>query len=215
MKTAALFATAAFAMIASTSAGAQDTTDSPTFTGPRIEGQFGYEFVGASPRNIQDFQGRDQFGDDSIDENVLFGVEGGYDQQVGNVVVGGYAGVDYGDARVQSINAPYQFSVSRQLTAGLRVGVPVRGVLLYAKGGYSNGRLKETVQTGGNAALFADYDRNRNGYHIGAGFDVPVNSSLYTRFDYSYHEFEKFRIGSTQELEFNRHRVVAALGLRF
>jgi outer membrane immunogenic protein len=206
---------AAFALAAGIAMPAAAQDAEPSFTGPRVEGRIGYEFVSASLRNTRDFQGRGQFGDDSIDENFNLGAELGYDAQVGSAVVGAYAGVTFSDARVQAVNGPYQFDLGRNITAGVRAGVPVRGVLIYGKAGYSNGRLKEIILPGGNAALFTNYERNRNGFHLGGGFDVPVMQRGYARFDYTYNQYNKDDIGTTQELQFNRHQLALGLGYRF
>lgn len=199
----------------STPALAQTETAATPYGGARLEARVGYEFVSASIRNVQNFQGRGTFGDDSISEAVTVGGEIGYDANLGNIVVGGYANVDFGETEVQSVGRPYEFDTGRNITVGVRVGVPTRGVLPYVKGGYSNGRLNETVQTGGNAALFSNFDRNRDGWHVGAGVEAPFAERFYARLDYTYNRYSPFDVGTTEELRFNRHQLFAGVGIRF
>lgn len=203
------------AVLATSAALPAHAQDAPIFTGPRIEGLFGYEFVSASPRNTQDFHGRGLFGDDSINEDVTYGVEAGYDVQVGGFVVGAYAGGLFGESIVDAAGRPYQFRTGRNITAGLRAGLPTRGVLLYGKAGLSNGRLKEELLAGGTAATFTNYERNRNGFHVGGGVEIPLIEGFHTKVDYSYHQYRKVEIGTTDRLEFSRHQIVTGIGYRF
>ncbi|MCY7398367.1 MAG: porin family protein, partial [Sphingomonas bacterium] len=161
---ALLLAASAFA--AAAPAAAQDA---PKFSGPRLEGRVGYEFVNSGVRSTQEFGERGVFGDDRSNEEGMIGAEVGYDAQLSGIVLGGYAGVEISDANIDSAGRPFKFNSGRNMTLGVRAGVPLSpGALLYVKGGYSRGRLRVTEE-GPNPAVFADYDTGRNGYHVGGG----------------------------------------------
>lgn len=210
---ALLLAASAFAVAAP--AVAQDASAGPSYTGARLEGRVGYEFVNSGVRSTQEFGERGVFGDDQSNEEGLIGAEVGYDAQVGGIVVGGYAGVEISDANIRSAGRPYTFNTGRNMTLGVRAGVALNpGALLYVKGGYSRGRLKVTEE-GPNPALFADYDTGRNGYHVGGGVELPFGTSYYARGDYVFHRYSPYDLSPGETLKFSRHQLVAAVGVRF
>jgi outer membrane immunogenic protein len=212
MKNALKFAS--FALLAGVAMPAM-AQDAPSYTGPRAEVRFSYDFVGAGLRNITDPQGRGSFGDDSSDEGTNIGAELGYDLAAGPLVVGAYAGAETGSTRIVSIGRPYQFKTGTNYTLGARVGVQSRGVLVYAKGGYSNGELKPVILTGGNAALFNSYDRNRDGFHVGGGAEFTFTGGLYGKIEGLHHRYDRATISATEELRFSRSQLVAGVGIRF
>lgn len=203
---------AASAIAAAAPAVAQDA---PNYSGARIEGRVGYEFVNSGVRSTQVFGERGVFGDDASNEEGLIGAEVGYDAQLSGIVLGAYAGVEYSDANIGSAGRPYTFNTGRNMTVGVRAGVPLSpGALLYVKGGYSRGRLK-VVNEGPNPALFADYDTGRSGYHVGGGVELPFGTHYYARGEYVFHRYSPFDVTANDTLKFSRHQLVAGVGVRF
>lgn len=212
MKNALKFAS--FALLAGVAMPAQ-AQDAPSYTGPRAEARFSYDFVGAGFRNTVDFQDRGTFGDDSSDEGTNLGVEVGYDLATGPLVVGVYAGAEFGDTQIAAIGRPYRLETGRNYTLGGRVGVTSRDVLVYAKGGYSNGRLKPILLTGANAALFNNFDRERTGFHVGAGAEFNLAGGVYGKIEALHHRYDRATISTTEEVRFSRTQLVGGVGFRF
>lgn len=203
----------ASALAAATPATAQVV---PNYSGPRVEGRIGYEFVNSGVRSTQEFGERGFFGADSSGEGPFIGAEVGYDARLSGVVVGAYAGFDYADTNIRSVNNPAEFKAKGNFTLGARAGIPLdAGVMLYAKAGYSRGKLKVDLLPGASPELFEGFDENRDGYHLGGGVELPILSQLYVRTDYTYTRFNDFERSDTQEIRFRRHQLSAAIGLRF
>ncbi|MDP8913047.1 MAG: porin family protein, partial [Pseudomonadota bacterium] len=103
--------------------------------------------------------------------------------------------------------------------AGARVGYVVSPtVLLYAKGGYSNARLRPEFTSGATTAqraAFGGFERDRNGFHVGGGAEFAVAQSFYGRLDYAHHKYKDFQVDANSELSFRRNQVTAAIGYRF
>ncbi len=203
---------AASALAAAAPAAAQDAYN---YTGPRAELRAGYEFVQSGVRSTQEFGERGVFGDDASNEEGMIGAELGYDAQLGGIIVGGYAGIEHTDANIGSAGRPFTFNTGRNMTLGVRAGVALTpGALLYVKGGYSRGRLR-VVEDGPNDALFADYEKGRNGYHVGGGVELPFGERFYARGDYVYSRYKPFEVTANDTLKFSRHQLIAGVGVRF
>jgi outer membrane immunogenic protein len=78
--------------------------------------------------------------------------------------------------------------------------------LLYARGGYTNARLRTTVTDA--AGILSDSD-NRDGWLAGAGVEREVAQKLSARLEYRY---SKLSEGTGKD---QRHRVLAGLSYRF
>lgn len=202
-------------LAAAAPAFAQDVSP---FRGPRVEGRIGYEFVNSGVRATREFGERGMFGDDASGEQEMLGFEAGYDMQVSGFVVGGYAGVDLTDTTISSPASPYEFDTGKNFTLGVRGGVAlIPDVLVYAKGGYSRGKLNEKFLAGSDPALFDGYKSGRNGFHVGTGFEVALPSRFYAKAEYVYSHYKSYDVGTVNELElrFNRHQLLAGAGVRF
>ncbi len=196
-------------------AHAQDT---PTYGGPRVEARIAYEWVSSGIRGTREFGERGTFGDDSSTQDQALGAEIGYDVPMERLVIGAYAGIEHTSATVVTSGRPaYSFKTGRNFTLGARAGVQLEpGAMLYVKGGYSNGRLRPVLGTGANPALFTGFERNRSGWHIGGGAEMPIRSRMYVRADYVHTRYKAFEISATdEEVPFSRHQLWGALGIRF
>ena len=101
MKAIILIGAAALGL-ASTSAQAQD------LSGFRIEGRVGWDQTGVKAAVPNPDEDEDETGDEFLvasedDDGVIYGVELGYDAQIGdNFVVGAYGGLDFSDTSICS-----------------------------------------------------------------------------------------------------------------
>jgi len=169
-------------------------TDAP-FTGPRIEGQVGWDRVQ---------------GDGSRSDDVMYGVNAGYDTQMGGAVIG--AEVEYSDSSNRACTGAKTVAdprlclkAGRDLYAGARVGTVVGGrTLVYAKAGYTNADAKFTSDDGADETTLAK--AHLDGVRVGAGVEQSLGDKLYVKGEYRY---------SNYELGVERHQALAGVGIRF
>lgn len=209
-----------FIIAAATGAAAlASSASAQNFSGPRVEGRFGWDGTNISIKDTRDFGGRGNFSSGSTASDLSIGGEVGFDIESGRLAFGGYAGADLSENDEPFPERGVTFETGRSFTAGARVGYVVTPtVLLYAKGGYSNARLRPEFTAGTTAtqrAAFAGFDRDRNGFHIGGGAEFSVAQSFYGRLDYTHHKYKDFQVDVNNELSFRRNQVTAAIGYRF
>ncbi|WP_137897228.1 outer membrane beta-barrel protein [Sphingomonas sp. 2SG] len=191
----------------------------PLFTGARIEARVGWD----SPRieaTVSD--GVNSISRSASKSGVVYGGELGYDYALNNVLLGGYVGIE--DSTAKECGELYGndrlcLRSGRNLTAGVRLGVPVsEQFALYAKGGYSNGRA--TIDYKDNDLLLADENegRNFNGFHVGGGIEGTLSGRVYGRLEYVYTGYGDKSVISDDvraSVEPKRHQVVYGMGIRF
>ncbi|WP_129792868.1 outer membrane protein [Sphingosinicella sp. CPCC 101087] len=223
---AALLATASLAVPA----------QAESLTGFRVEGRIGWESVSASTQIPNPDDDEDEDGDElltvSDDENgINYGIEAGYDFPVGEwMTLGAYGGVELSDMdRCAEIAGDDLGCVGtgRNFTAGVRAGFAVSPTfLVYAKGGYSNGKVEFSYDSDVEEedpldADFAEASRTRDGYHLGGGVELAFTSALYGKVEYVYTDYGTARFLSADEdlpgaaVGLSRHQVSAGIGLRF
>ena len=208
-------------------------------SGFRIEGRAAWEQVGAKATIPNpDFDDEDdaspEFLTGSDDDNgITYGVELGYDLQIGSgLVIGAYAGADFSDSKVCNMLVEDDLACSdlgRTFTVGARAGVPLgQSSLVYVKGGYSNGKFKVaydpdvTDNDDEEPGAIAAFSKSRGGFHVGGGVEVGLTQSLYGKLEYVYSDYGKgsYRLGTgegdpTLGIGSDRHQVALGLGLRF
>jgi outer membrane immunogenic protein len=190
------------------------------FVGPRVEIRGGWDNVSLN-ETLSD--GVTSVSDKAGKDGQTFGGEIGYDAQVAPMItLGAYAEGSLPNTRECSeifgddegcIKAPRNFAV------GGRVGAIVGGVgLLYAKGGYSNGRLEVTYRDYTDILNSFSVHTDRGGWHVGAGAEVPILSHGYFKVEYVYTKYASYRFSDgtlTYKLGGNRNQAIAAVGFRF
>ena len=225
MKTRLLAATLAATCLA-TPAFAED------LSGFRIEGRVGWE----SGRLAADYPDPDDADEiltfSDSESNISYGIEAGYDAMIGeSFVLGAYGGVDFSDVeRCEEIFGDDLgcLGTGRNFTAGLRAGVAVTpAFLLYAKGGYSNGRLEFAYDSDveDDDELDADVpevSESQDGYHLGAGAEVAFGPNVYGKLEYVFTDYGNVRFlgveaddEPTATIRARRHQLLAGIGLRF
>jgi len=169
-----LFAAAAAAIGFASPAMAQDVVAPAGF---RVEALVGYDRPGV---------------DGFHESGLLFGFGAGYDIALGNAVS---LGIDA--EATESTAKKSGVSAARDLYAGGRVNFAVSPKAnVYVKGGYTNGRLKQSGLGGANL----------DGFRLGAGGQMIVNGKSYVGAEYRY---------SNYEFGVVRHQVALILGMRF
>jgi outer membrane immunogenic protein len=183
MRKTILAALAGTAALAATPAFAQDGA-AQNFNGPHIEAIAGYDSVNG--------------GGDSTD-GILYGIAGGYDFRINNMVLGIEA--EAAESTAGDCAGGVCVDASRDLYIGGRIGAVVSpNVLVYGKVGYTNARVQVTS---GNVTDGTNLD----GIRAGAGVEWQFrNSPISIRAEYRY---------SNYEAGLDRHQGVVGLAYRF
>jgi len=209
-------------------------------SGFRVEGRAAWEQSGADAAipnpdfdEDDDDSGPEFFTGSDKDDAIAYGVEFGYDVQVGSaLVLGAYAGAELSDSRACTELIEDDFVCSelrRTFTVGARAGIPFGGSsMIYAKGGYSHGRFAVAYDPDVTdnddedpGETFA-FTRSRGGFHAGGGVEVGLTRVLYGKLEYLYTDYGRgsFDLGDDAtdpvlEAKSDRHMVALGVGLRF
>ena len=149
-------------------------------------------------------------------DGLLYGLTAGYDFDLGTAVIGVEAEIaDSTTKERQSdllvLGDEASISASRDLYIGARVGFPVsQNVLLYAKGGYTNAKVKAVYDDGVDRLSGSD---ELDGWRIGAGAEY-VMASTFARIEYRYSEYDANNDFGVA-IEPSRHQVAVVGGFRF
>jgi len=204
VNTKILFASAA-ALVVATPAMAQD--DSSGFKGgARIEARAGVDDVvlksGGSSESKAGF---------------AYGTELGYDYATkSGFVIGAYAGIEGATTKDCAVSGTQAACIKagRNITVGVRAGGVVAGGLLYAKGGYTNGRLTASFTDSAHPANNTSASGNADGWHLGAGYEMSISAHTYAKIEYVYtHYSVDNTLGSGISLQ--RHQGLVGFGYRF
>ena len=198
-----LIGAALLSTVAVTPAFAQE--EAP-FTGPHIEGIVGYDDVSEGKGNL------------------MYGVNAGYDFQLGGVIAGiegEYADSDVKGSASDLITTGDSFSLNtdRDLYVGARLGFAISPTtMIYAKGGYTNakfeGRFNDGLGTIYNTGVTTD------GYRLGAGVEQKFTlfgPSGFIKAEYRYSNYKNIDIDEDDldlETDFDRHQAVVGVGVR-
>jgi outer membrane immunogenic protein len=200
-------AAAIAASLAATPAFAQE------FGGPRIEARIGWDSVDL---------GVDIDGEGTFDEGastVSYGAEAGYDLSFGSAILGAYAGVDFANAEVcDEVFGDDEACISaeRNITVGARAGFAVTPeALIYAKAGYSNGRVRASYDDFGDIIDAIEESESRSGHHIGVGAELAFGPNFYGKAEYVRTNYSDFDVDATTTGSIKRNQVLAGIGFRF
>lgn len=190
------------------------------FAGPRAEIRGGWD---RTTIDVEYDDGEDSFSDDGHDTGFALGGEVGYDFAIGtSVVAGPYAGVEW--ATTKECSEVYGddkacLKLGRNFTLGGRIGAVVSPtILLYAKGGYSNGQLKATYEDFLDSDFNYSDKENRDGFHFGLGGEMAVGSTGYVRAEYvrtNYNDYDNTEDGVDIKIDSHRDQLLLGFGLRF
>ncbi|USI74214.1 outer membrane protein [Sphingomonas morindae] len=164
------------------------------FTGARVEGLIGW----------------DRLQNNGHSDDIVYGVQGGYDVQMGPALVGIEGGIDDSNNKScfgarTAADPRVCAKAARDLYIGARVGkVLTPRALIYAKAGYTNARVKETLNDGDTQATL--FHTDLDGVRLGAGAEYAVGPNSYLKAEYRYSNYER---------GFSRNQLVAGFGFRF
>ena len=135
----------------------------------------------------------------SDNDGLEYNIRAGYDMQNGNIVYG--VVVEGGTSEVRdSVSAfsttPAFYAFKREidytLGARLRVGYAMGGTLLYATGGASYAKIKNSFTTSNTANSFANNgNSNSIGYSAGGGGEVKLAKNISLGVEYLYTNYTK------------------------
>lgn len=190
------------------------------FTGPRVEVRGGWD---RTTLDISYDDGVDAISGKGHKDGFDFGGEVGYDAPIGpSAIVGGYAGAEFATTRECTAiygNDEACLKLGRNFTLGARIGARVNPkVMIYAKGGYSNGRLRATYRNADDSTLNFSDGANRGGFHLGIGGEVLVGAHGYLRAEYVRTNYNDYRYADSDfagSLDGHRDQVLIGSGLRF
>ncbi|AOL23226.1 outer membrane protein [Erythrobacter litoralis] len=221
MKKLTLFLLAGSAFAVSSPAMAQDEGD---FTGFRLEALAGFDASKAGSSVDDDI---DDDNDQSI-EGLIYGAGAGYDMDFGGVVVGveaeltdSTADTGFEDGDFEGIGLG-NVETGRDIYVGARAGfVASPGLLVYAKGGYTNARYNIESTFDGE-----DYDEkiDADGYRVGAGAEYRFGTNTFAKIEYRYSNYSEAELDFEDdtipdvdlgEIDLDRHQVMAGVGFRF
>lgn len=167
------------------------------FTGFRVEALAGYD-------NLK--------GNGGGRDGITYGAGAGYDFQIGGAVAGIEA--EYLDSDTKGCETAFLTTndticanAKRDLYVGGRVGFAVTpSTLLYAKGGYTNAKVRVNYTDPTTPANSFSVSDDLNGVRVGAGVEQKLGANLYAKAEYRY---------SNYEAGIERHQALAGLGFRF
>jgi len=161
--------------------------DAQPFEGP---------FIGASASwNRAEAAGRTEGGQpldgEVARDSVVIGAFAGYDHKVlDRVVLGAEAGFSIAlDDSSAGRSAGNQITLDERYSFDLtaRAGYLVTDdVLIYARGGYANSRVRTEIEQAGSIATRSD---NRDGWLVGGGAEYAISPNIRARVEYRYSDF--------------------------
>lgn len=208
-------------------------------SGFRVEARGAWEKVGgeASLPNPDDDEA--EAGDEFLsatdkDSDISYGLELGYDVQVGRgFVLGAYAGADLSNSEMcgELLEDDQACAgLDHTFSLGARAGIPVgERSLLYVKGGYSHGKFEGTYDADvtdndeDEPGVIEEFSETQGGYHLGGGVELGLTQSAYAKLEYLYTDYGSgtYRLDGMEEdavgaeLRSDRHQVLVGLGLKF
>jgi outer membrane immunogenic protein len=200
------------ALLASTLATPAVAQESAPFTGFHVEGLVGYDIVKEGEADL----------DDNSD-GVMYGGNIGYDFQLGGAVAGIEAELTDSSTKARGTDLllagdSARIDLDRDIYVGARVGFAIApSTLLYAKGGYTNARIKARYNDGLGATLTEGV--TLDGYRLGAGIEQKFNlfgPSGFIKGEYRYSNYKNLDFNDADvDTDIDRHQMLVGVGVRF
>ena len=183
------------------------TASAAEFNGPFIGAQVGWS--SNEVKNPETSFGSVPLEDDQ--QSITGGIYAGYDRKVADrVVIGAEGGLDFAsDDELHTSPSGNSFTIDpkRSFDLTARAGyLTDPSTLVYARGGYTNARTKNSLVTAAGTATAYD---NRDGWLLGGGVERQFMSNASARLEYRYSDL------SEGDGNFDRHRVLAGVSYRF
>lgn len=212
-----LFATAvAMALIAS-------PAFAEGFSGPRIEAHGGYDHVTAKLKYEDTAFPDDDVTAKGSTNGAIYGIGIGYDYPVGDSwILGIEANFDLADnKRCEEVfgDDAACFKVKRDLSVGARVGAALsKSTLFYVGAAYVNGKAKISYTDDLDPTNNFSFSDTRGGWRVSTGAEIAITGNAYAKAEYRYTHYSRYKASAGTEslsLGFDRHQVLAGLGMRF
>ena len=151
---------------------------------------------------------------------ISAGIQGGYDIQLGPVVVGAFGTFSLitsnGCGPLGGLNKGCLRPV-HQAEGGGRVGfVLTPRAMIYAKGAYVNTRINTTNRDGN---ITRNSHINKDGWRVGGGAEYAINPKVYVKAEYNYGRTERFSAApygfDATRLDYHTHSGLVGFGIRF
>ena len=183
---------------------------SATFATPALAQQTG-NFSGLKVEGIVGYERTDV--EDEGSDGITYGVGVGYDVQNGGTVFGVEAELADStvDECVENVTVATDVlcaQLGRDIYVGGRAGAAINpNLLVYAKAGYTNGRVSLDYEDG-TAATAPDFESGENldGVRVGGGLEFALGPNSFAKTEYRYSNYEQ---------GFDKHQLVAGFGFRF
>ena len=161
--------------------------DAQPFEGPFIGASAGWNRAEADGRT----EGGQPLDGEAARDSVVIGAFAGYDHKVvDRVVLGAEAGFSIAlDDSSAGRSAGNQITLDERYSFDLtgRAGYLVTDdVLIYARGGYANSRVRTEIEQAGGVATRSD---NRDGWLVGGGSEYAISPNIRARVEYRYSDF--------------------------
>jgi outer membrane immunogenic protein len=186
--------------------------ESAPFTGLHVEGLVGYDILKAPDADI-----------DNGADGLLYGINAGYDFQLGGVIAGIEGEVTGATSNQRGSDLlltgdSVRLKTDRDLYVGARLGFAVApSTMLYVKGGYTNARISARYNDGTNPVI--NDGVTLDGYRLGAGIEQKFNlfgPSGFVKAEYRYSNYKNLDFGAADiDTDLDRHQILAGVGVRF
>lgn len=181
--------------------------DAQPFEGPFIGASAGWNRAEAAGRT----EGGQPLDGEVARDSVVIGAFAGYDHKVlDRVVLGAEAGFSIAlDDSSAGRSAGNQITLDERYSFDLtaRAGYLVTDdVLIYARGGYANSRVRTEIEQAGSIATRSD---NRDGWLVGGGAEYAISPNIRARVEYRYSDF-----GSNGR-DSERHQTLVGISYKF
>lgn len=197
--------------------------DAPPVGGFHIEGVVGYDHTRGKVSYTDTAFPEDNFSESDSTDGAVFGVNAGYDVAFGNsATLGVEGGFEWSDnERCEEIFGGDEGCVSlkRNLYLGVKGSTAFTPYTSLTTGiGYVNGKAAITYVDPAFPADNFSVSDNRDGYRLSIGLEQRFGANFFGKVDYRYSDYKNYDYSDgteTYSLGFNRHQVVAGLGVRF
>lgn len=216
----ALFTAASAAAILSTPVAAQEAD---RFPGAHISITAGVDHTSADVQYEDTAFPADNFRESESTTGIVYGIAAGYDFRLSP---GAYFGVEGGyemadNERCEEIFGGDEgcFSLKRNWFAGVRGGTRLSAsTMFYGGAAYVNGKARISyVDPAFPADNFTESD-DRDGYRLSLGLENRFGGNVFGKLEYRYSNYSNYELQDGTEsyaLGFQRHQVVAGVGVRF
>ena len=178
-----------------------------TFNGPYVGVTAGWNRAEVADRTL----GARPIDAEATRDSAVIGIYGGYNHKVTDNVVlgveGGFSAAVDDTVRAQSLGQALNLDPRYSFDLSARAGYLVTSrTLVYARGGYANQRIRNTLETDSGTLRSSD---NLDGWTVGGGVEYAITSNISARAEYRYSDFG--RNGG----EFDRHQTLIGVSYNF